>query len=70
MNLQARGKFKRCAEELKKIAKINGKPDDIISEEYLKKAIKHKEVETVYGMASLFSSFTLGRNTLIITSCW
>ncbi|CAO1419238.1 unnamed protein product [Diamesa serratosioi] len=61
--------LKRCAIELNKIAKINGK-DVNITEKTLRELLPNVQVEEVYGIASLFSGWRLAKNTLLIIICW
>lgn len=61
--------LKRCAVELNKIAKINGKDVDI-TEKTLTEMLPNVRVEEVYGIASLFSGWRLAKNTLLIIICW
>jgi Sugar (and other) transporter. len=64
--LVAKGKTNKCLSVLKQIAKANGTslPDNAM--EILKKLERRQE--TVYGVASLFSSCRLLRNTVLISS--
>jgi OCT family organic cation transporter-like MFS transporter 4/5 len=59
----------RCAVELNRIAKINGK-DIVITEKLLKEMLPDNTVEQVYGIASLFTGWRLAKNTILIIICW
>ena len=61
--------LKRCAVELNKIARINGK-DIVITEKTLKEMLPDIKAEQVYGIASLFSGWRLAKNTMLIITCW
>jgi hypothetical protein len=65
--LVAKGKTKKCLSVLKQIAKENGTllPDNSL--EILEKLERRRE--KVCGYASLFSSWRLLRNSVLITSC-
>lgn len=67
--LATKRKFKRCAEELQKIADING-TNVKITEKILKDMMPDSQVEPVYGMASLFSHWRLAKNTLLLMVIW
>lgn len=61
--------LKRCAAELNRIAKINGK-DIVITEKLLEEMLPNTKVEQVYGIASLFTGWRLSKNTILIIICW
>lgn len=67
--LATKNKHERCAKELNKIAKINGKPE-IFNETMLKEMLGSLAAEKNYGMLSLFSSWRLAQNTIINCICW
>jgi hypothetical protein len=67
--LANKGHFKRCAETLAQIAKINGKNVEY-TEKSLKELMKNNTIESVYGMASLFTHWRLAKNTALIVICW
>ena len=61
--------LKRCAVELNRIAKINGRKVEI-SEKMLDEMLPDLKVEEVYGIASLFTGWRLAKNTLMIVVCF
>lgn len=61
--------MKRCAQQLNKIAKVNGRPADITAK-WLQEQLKDHQVEKVYGMASLFTSWRLAKNTILMVTGW
>lgn len=67
--LANKGMYKRCAEQLQKIAKVNGSKIEI-TEKLIKEMLKDHKVEKVYGMASLFSSWRLAKNTTLMVISW
>jgi len=67
--LANKGYLGRCANELNKIAKINGK-ETLITEKWLQEQLKDHNVEKVYGMASLFTSWRLAKNTMLMVTAW
>jgi len=67
--LANKGRLKQCAEELNKIAKINGR-NIKFTEKKLQEMLPKVEVETVYGMMSLFSAWRIAKNTTVIVTCW
>lgn len=66
--LAAKGRIKKCAKELEKIAKMNKSllPDD--TADTLNKIAAKKE--KIYGVASLFNHWRLAKNTLLIVYLW
>lgn len=67
--LANKGKYKRCAAQLQKIAKVNGTKIEV-TEKLIKEMLKDHEVEKVYGMASLFTSWRLAKNTTLMINSW
>lgn len=61
--------LKRCANELNRIAKINGKSVRI-TEQKLDDMLPGMQVEEVYGIASLFTGWRLAKNTIALIVCW
>ena len=61
--------LQRCADELNKIAKINGKKITV-TVKMLEDMLPDTKVEDVYGMASLFTGWRLAKNTTLIIMCW
>lgn len=59
----------RCAHELNRIAKINGKKV-VVTVKMLEEMLPDLKVESVYGMASLFTGWRLAKNTSLIILCW
>ncbi|XP_070494612.1 carcinine transporter [Chironomus tepperi] len=59
----------RCANELNRIAKINGKKIEI-TEKMLKEMLPDEKAEEVFGIASLFTGWRLAKNTILIVICW
>lgn len=59
----------RCAVELNRIAKINGK-DIVITEKLLDEMLPRTKVEQVFGIASLFTGWRLTKNTILSIICW
>lgn len=64
-----KGKYKRCAKELQKIADINDTKIKV-TESLVKEMLKDHKIEKVYGMASLFTSKHLALNTSLMVYCW
>lgn len=60
--------FQKCADELNRIAKFNGK-NVKVTVEMLKEMLPDK-VETVYGIASLFTKWDLAKNACLIITCF
>ncbi len=67
--LATKRRFKKCAEELQKIADINGE-DVRITETLLEEMMPNQTVDTTYGIASLFSHWRLAKNTLCLMVAW
>jgi len=61
--------LKKCANELNRIAKINGK-NITITEKSLKEMLPDVKAEEVYGIASLFTGWRLAKNTSMIIISW
>lgn len=59
----------RCANELNRIAKINGKKVEV-TVKMLEDMLPDIKVEDVYGIASLFTGWRLAKNTSLIIACW
>lgn len=59
----------KCAHELNRIAKINGKKVTVTTK-MLEEMLPDVKVEKVFGIASLFTGWRLAKNTLLIISCW
>jgi len=59
----------RCATELNRIAKINGK-NVVITEKILKEMLPNEKAEDVYGILSLFTHWRLAKNTIMLIICW
>lgn len=59
----------RCAVELNRIAKINGK-SVVVTEKILKEMLPDEKVEQVFGIASLFTGWRLAKNTTLLIICW
>ncbi|XP_065079930.1 beta-alanine transporter isoform X1 [Ochlerotatus camptorhynchus] len=68
--LATRGHYKRSMVELRKIAAVNGIRELPFDEHSLEKLLSHRKVETVYGMASLFSGWRMAKNTMLCVVCW
>ncbi|XP_062702203.1 beta-alanine transporter isoform X1 [Aedes albopictus] len=68
--LATRGHYKRSMAELRKIANVNGIRQLPFDERSLEKLLSHRKVETVYGMASLFTGWRMARNTIFCVVCW
>ncbi|XP_063227631.1 solute carrier family 22 member 21-like isoform X2 [Bacillus rossius redtenbacheri] len=66
--LAARGRTRECLRQLRGIARVNGTAVPESAAEVLRKLGEDKE--TSYGFASLFSSWTLARNTFLVMLCW
>lgn len=66
--LARKGKIKRCIRELKKIAIVNqtNLPNDL--EDRIREISAN--TENVYGVMSLFSSWRLAKNGLLIITGW
>lgn len=62
--LATQGKVRACLAQLNKIARINGK-DTVMTEDMLKHMLRDVKSEKVYGVASLFSSWRLAKNTVM-----
>ncbi|XP_059620795.1 carcinine transporter isoform X2 [Phlebotomus argentipes] len=67
--LANRRRYKDCAKQLNRIAKINGK-DVEITEKLLTQMLPNTSEEKVYGLASLFSSWRLAKNASLLVLCW
>ncbi|XP_063705241.1 carcinine transporter-like isoform X2 [Culicoides brevitarsis] len=67
--LANKGMYKRCAQQLQKIADVNGAKVEI-TEKLVKEMFKEHEVETVFGMASLFTNWRLAKNTSLMVISW
>lgn len=61
--------FDRCAKELNRIAKINGKTV-VITEKMLTEILPNEKAEDVYGILSLFTHWRLAKNTIMIIILW
>lgn len=61
--------YSRCAIELNRIAKINGK-SVVITEKMLKEILPSEKTDDVYGIISLFTHWRLAKNTIMIIICW
>jgi MFS transporter, OCT family, solute carrier family 22 (organic cation transporter), member 4/5 len=61
--------LEKCANELNRIAKINGRKVQV-TVKMLEELLPDTKVEDVYGMASLFTGFRLAKNTILIIVCW
>lgn len=59
----------KCANELNRIAKINGKKV-VVTVKMLEDILPDIKVEDVYGIASLFTGWRLAKNTSLIIMCW
>ncbi|XP_058467365.1 beta-alanine transporter isoform X2 [Malaya genurostris] len=68
--LAARGKYGRSMRELRKIATSNGIRRLSFDERTLEKLFAQRKIETVYGMASLFSGWRMAKNTVLCVVCW
>nr|CAD7424296.1 unnamed protein product [Timema monikensis] len=66
--LAARGRTTECIQELRRIADANGTEVPMNAVEVLKRLGEKRE--NTYGFASLFSSWTLAKNTSLIMMCW
>lgn len=63
-------RFPECVKQLNTIAKIN-KSNIRITEEELNEVLKCEgNVESVYGIMSLFTHWRLAKNTILIIICW
>lgn len=62
-------RFSQCVKQLNTIAKVN-KSKVRITEEELIESLPKGNVETVYGIASLFTHWRLAKNTMLIIVCW
>jgi MFS transporter, OCT family, solute carrier family 22 (organic cation transporter), member 4/5 len=61
--------LQKCANELNRIAKINGRKVEV-TVKMLEEMLPDIKVEDVYGMASLFTGWRLAKNTILIIMCW
>ncbi|CRK88958.1 CLUMA_CG002518, isoform A [Clunio marinus] len=61
--------LERCANELNRIAKINGKKVEV-TVKMLEEMLPDLKVENVFGIASLFTGWRLAKNTCMIIVCW
>ena len=66
--LAAKGRIKKCAKELQKMAKTNKTllPEDTA---YTLNKIAAKK-EKIYGIASLFNHWRIAKNTMLIVYLW
>lgn len=67
--LATKGHLGRCAKELNRIAKINGK-DIVITEKMIKELLPNEESDNVYGILSLFTHWRLAKNTIMLIIVW
>uniref|UniRef100_A0A336MX72 CSON006225 protein n=1 Tax=Culicoides sonorensis TaxID=179676 RepID=A0A336MX72_CULSO len=67
--LANKGKYKRCAQQLQKIADVNGVKIEV-TEGLIQEMLKDHQVEKVFGMASLFTSWRLAKNTSLMVISW
>lgn len=65
--LASQGEAERCLRSLRHIARVNGRALPPAALLHLEEAAAHKEQGV--GVASLFSSWTLCRNVLLLSSC-
>lgn len=61
--------LEKCAVELNRIAKINGR-DVKVTAKMLDEMLPDTKVESVFGMASLFTGWRLAKNTILIIAVW
>lgn len=61
--------LEKCAVELNRIAKINGKKV-VVTVKMLEDILPDVKVESVYGIASLFTGWRLAKNTTLLVICW
>lgn len=61
--------LQRCANELNRIGKINGKKV-VVTVKMLEDMLPDVKVESVYGIASLFTGWRLAKNICLIIMCW
>lgn len=61
--------LQRCANELNRIAKINGKKVEV-TVKMLEEMLPNSKAEDVYGIASLFTGWRMAKNTSLIIICW
>lgn len=67
--LATKRKLKKCANELNRIAEINGTKVEV-TVKMLKEMLPDIKVEEVFGIASLFTGWRMAKNTLLIIMCW
>lgn len=67
--LATKRKLQKCANELNRIAKINGEKV-VVTVQMLEDLLPNAKVEEVYGIASLFTGWRLAKNTSMIICCW
>lgn len=65
--LAAKRHLSKCAIELNRIAKINGR-NVVVTEKMLDEMLPDVKVEAVYGIASLFTGWRLAKNTILIVA--
>ncbi|XP_067629935.1 carcinine transporter-like isoform X2 [Eurosta solidaginis] len=68
--LISKHRYGEAIEQLKKIAKINGRQVDLTEHELAAMFFKRKDNEMTYGIASLFSNWHQTRNTTIMSFSW
>ncbi|KAJ9573945.1 hypothetical protein L9F63_008687, partial [Diploptera punctata] len=66
--LAAKGKIKKCAKELQKMANMNKTLLPVETDNILNKIAAKKE--KIYGVASLFNHWRLAKNTILIVYLW
>lgn len=62
-------RYSECVTQLNTIAKMNGTKVRITEEELIE-SLPKENVETVYGIMSLFTHWRLAKNTILIIVCW
>lgn len=67
--LATKGHLDRCATQLNRIAKINGK-NVVITEKMIRDLLPNEESDDVYGILSLFTHWRLAKNTIMLIICW
>ncbi|KAJ6641583.1 Carcinine transporter [Pseudolycoriella hygida] len=67
--LATKGRYDKCATQLNRIAKINGK-DVKLTEKMLRDLMPEEASEDVYGIFSLFAHWRLAKNTIMLIICW
>lgn len=68
--LANKNKYKSCAQQLAKIAKVNKFKEHLDEKLIEEKLTRKQNTEQVYGVMSLFSNWRLAKNTSLMIIIW